>query len=296
MYVNMDEKLIELFKYLDYKNFVKADEKTLKRSLQKLCDYFSSTQGRKRIKLHFDFHKLFFNQDDEGYSNSAVATSFLDYICLIPDDKLVDFDTYIEMVDCVIHESFHQFQYYFLNIPRELADDVMWQRILAYNIYYIASGKINDFYIYRFCDMELDAYRMTDFLLNKVYKKLKQKGADCERLKVHILDERKEFLKDVRLFKADFGENAKKIVDNWYKKQAIKNIKEIENLDISEKEIFEKMKKGEFLYSIKEGNDIVDVSQKFLDSMSENFKQYLPFLYGKTKPKFDNDKFFELTI
>ena len=131
-----------------------------------------------------------------------------------------------------------------------------------------------------------------DFL-NKIYNKLSRKGADVRFLKKYILDERKEFAKDTKVLFKDLGSNAKFVVDEWFKAQAIKGLKEVEELEISDKKIFEKMKEGEFLFSVLDKSGIVYVPQKFLDSMTKNFKEYLPFLYGKTKPKFNNEKFFE---
>lgn len=293
----MDDKFLDLFKYLDITKHKSASEKELKKSLQKLCDYFSLSQGRKRIRLTFDWYKLeLIKKGKSDEIKSTVATSFLDYICLMPDDNLSDYQTYLQMIDSVIHESFHQFQYYLLNVPKEFVDDVMWQRILSYNIYYLACGKLSDYHYYRFCDIELDAYRATDFLLNKVCNKLKQKGGDVSHLKKYILQERKIFLNDVRAFKADLGENGKKIVDDWFKIEAIKDIKEAEMLKLSNRKIFEKMENGEYLYSIKNYNELVGISQEFLNNMTKNFKEFLPFLYGKTKPKFDNESFFEFSV
>lgn len=290
----MDEKFLDLFKFLDFNNFVNASEKDLKISLQQLCDYLAKTEGRKKIKLKFDFYKLKLKKEGkEDEIKDTLATSFINYICLMPEENLTNYFCYCEMIDCVIHESFHQFQYYFLNIPKIFVDDIMWQRILSYNIYFFASDKINDFSYYRFCDMELDAYRHTDFLLNKIYNKLSRKGADVCFLKKYILDERKEFAKDTKVLFKDLGSNAKFVVDEWFKAQAIKGLKEVEELEISDKKIFEKMKEGEFLFSVLDKSEIVYMPQKFLDSMTKNFKEYLPFLYGKTKPKFNNEKFFE---
>lgn len=293
----MDDKFLDLFKYLDTNKHKLASEKELKKSLQNLCDYFSLSQGRKRIKLTFDWHKLeLIKAGKLDEIKSTMAMSFLDYICLMPNNRLSDYKVYLEMVDSVIHESFHQFQYYLLNVPKEFVDDVMWQRILSYNIYYLACGKLRDYHYYRFCDTELDAYRMTDFILNKVCNKLKQKGADVSLLKKYILHERKDFLNDVRAFKTDLGENAKKIVDDWFKIEAIKNIKETEELKLSNKKIFEKIENGEYIYSIKNYNELVGISQDFLNNMTKNFKELLPFLYGKTKPKFNNESFFEFRV
>lgn len=277
----MDKKLLKICKYLDYDLFCKASEKQLKQSLQILSDYLAQSQCRKRVALKFL---------PEIKDNDCVATAYLDGIKLYIKD-ITDYEHYLQLFDSVIHESFHIFEYYFLNLPKALCDDIMWQRVLSYNFYFIAGDQGISYNLYRFNDFELDAYRHTDLFLKTIYNKLKSLGKNVEGLKKYILLERKIFSKDVSLFKKRYGKFAKQIIDDFYIETSVKTIKENNGIDATFKEIISQINNGEYIYSICNNNEIVDLSQEFIDNAQSNFKAMLPHLYGTSKHLLFNNNF-----
>lgn len=283
----MNKKFFSLCYYLDYKKFETATEEELKKSLQDVCDYFSYVQGRKKIKIDFN--------TDNSDIYFCLGEAFVDEITINIHGSLKEFSAYINAFDCVIHESFHQFQYYMLNLPQNFVDDVMWKRIISYNIYNKVGKSFDKYNFYRFNDFELDAYRFTDFMMRTIKNSLNKNGADTKELSLYLQKERKYFLKDVR--KLNASKENKKVIDYFYKSCFIYELKnnpdfnELKNL--SEQEVFAKIKNGCGLCSILDDSAIVDVPQKFIDNANRLFKEYLPHLYSKTKPIVDNDIFLE---
>lgn len=288
---------------MDANKFNGATEAELKQSLQDLCDYFSQKSGREKITLIYDLHKLKAKQFLQSKNDGLVlGLSFIDSIYLMPNEELTSYKSYLEMFDTIIHESFHQFQYYFLNLPKCFADDVMWERILKYNYFYLSQGskesdnfalqnniKLNNaqYLLYRFSSFEVDAYRATDFLLNKICKALKKTGADVLGLKKYINFERGKFLKEAKMLKTNLKDNAFEKIDDYFKFLALKNIKETEELKISNAKLEKMCEEGEYLYSITNNNEIAQISQKFINNAQKNFKFFLPHLYSTSSKGYD---------
>lgn len=293
--LTMDKKLTSICKYLDEDNFNNATEEELKSSLQNLSNYFATLQGRKKIILKYDEHTLINKMKNNNDVYSCNASTYVDDILLIPSKPITEYMSYLSAFDCVIHENFHQFEYYLSNLPKNFVDEIMWQRIVSYNIYFY-STIYKDYEFYRFNDFELDAYRYTDFFLKCVCKDMKKNNFNVGKLEIYIKNERNIFLKQVKKLKKKYGKNAKEKIDNFYIDNAMKSILELSETKINEKTLSKKIKNGYGLNSIIDGTEIANVSQIFINLASKNFKQYLPYLYNSSikNNMLYNENFFEM--
>ena len=305
---NMKKDFLDICKFLDTNNFSTASKKELYDSLQDLCDYFSIKEGRRKITLKYDNYKLktktLLNSTNQG---SMLGLSFIDSIYLMPNDEITSYQSYLALFDTIIHESYHQFEYYFLNLPKCFSDDIMWDRILKYNYYFISQGDCNikdfmkkhnlakneaEYLLYRFNKFELDAYKATDFLLNKICKAMKKSGANINGLQNYINSQRKSFSKELKMLNKLLKENAMQKIDEAFKTNALRSIKQTEELNISLKKLENMCENGEYLYQITNNNECALISQKFINNALKSFKFFLPHLYSKNNEIFKVEKEF----
>ncbi len=285
----MKNAFTDLCEYLDYNYFYHSSNEELKDSLQKLCDYFSKTQKRRKIKLEY--------ADASGFNeNQSWAEADVDKIILNPQGSLTDYNTYLKMFDCVIHESFHQFQNYLINIPKSLLDEVMWKRIFSYNVYYFlnekyTSNEFDEYFVYLFNSYEMDAYNSTTLILSSIYFNLKKRGRNVEKLKEYIQEETKKIQESKKVFLKKYGKNAKEKLDKFLVNQAIERVREEENFVGINEEIHKKLFNGEYFPNIFDGNEICKISNAFLANFEENFKTLMFYLYNdRTNSSQNNEK------
>lgn len=279
----MKKKLFDVCKYLIPENFKKATENELLYSLRDLGNYLAHTQHRKPVRILIDFTK----------SDICAGECFIDSIGVYPQNTILDYQSYIQCFDTVLHESFHIFQYHLMHMPKDfIKSDITWQRIVAYNLQYFANP--DDFAHYRLNYFELDAYRYTDFFLINIYNQFRREHISLPMLKKYILTERKVFYKEKafcrkKLLSKDF-DSAITTANRFFEECGIYGIAENNELSIDD---FDKIKSevkssGRYLYSVF-GDTLIDVSQEFIDNAEDYFTQTMPHLYAKTKDNASNE-------
>ena len=279
----MNEKLFDVCKYLIPQNFKKASEYELMKSLQKLSDFFSFVEHRKRVPIEVDFSR----------KDGVAGECFIDSIAVYPQNCLTNYQTYLECFDTIVHESFHIFQYHIMHMPKSfIKSEKLWKRISAYNLQYFANSA-GKYGYYRLNYFELDAYRFTDFFMLNVYHKFKNEGIKLIDFKKYIDTERKDFYK-TKIYCKDFFKG-KDIADaiekanRFFIDDGVYGVALNNEIDVTEFNQFEDLKNeifdsGKYLYSIF-NEPICDLSQDFIDNAERIYKKMMPHIFGYQSEK-----------